>query len=123
MQDTHDGYVAGGRSPLGSHLAALRGASGLSLREVEQATGKVVSNAYLSQLEKGKITKPSPNILHALASVYGTSYDELMSLAGYFTSEPTHSLSATFSVSNVSPEEQQALLDYLAFLRHQRKRT
>jgi transcriptional regulator with XRE-family HTH domain len=94
----------------------------LSLREVEQASEKVVSNAYLSQLEKGKISKPSPNILHALAAVYGASYEDLMSRAGYFTSEPAHARAATFSVSDVSPDEQKALLDYLAFLRHQRKR-
>src|SRR4030095_13288460 len=46
---------------LGAMLAGLRTAKGLSLREVEEATGKAVSNAYLSQLENGKIRKPSPN--------------------------------------------------------------
>jgi hypothetical protein len=51
---------------LGSHLARLRKAAGLSLRQVEEATGQEVSNAYLSQLENNKISKPSPNILHAL---------------------------------------------------------
>jgi len=45
----------------------------MSLRQVEEATEKEVSNAYLSQLETGKIVKPSPNILHALARVYSTS--------------------------------------------------
>ena len=118
----NDGERAPEVGPLGDYLATLRAASGLSLREVEQATEKVVSNAYLSQLEKGKVNKPSPNILHALAVVYGTSYEDLMSKAGYFTSEPAHVKAATFSVSNVSQEEQKALLDYLAFLRHQRKR-
>jgi len=48
---------------------------------VEEATNKEVSNAYLSQLENDKITKPSPNILHALASVYKTSYEDLMARA------------------------------------------
>ena len=70
-----------GRSPestLGEHLARLRTASGLTLRQVEEATQKEVSNAYLSQLEKGKITKPSPNVLHALADAYKTSYEDLM---------------------------------------------
>jgi transcriptional regulator with XRE-family HTH domain len=55
---------------LGGLLADLRTAKGLSLRQVEEATGKAVSNAYLSQLEKGKIRKPSPNVLHSLAEVY-----------------------------------------------------
>ena len=54
------GFVARA-SELGSLLADLRQAKGLSLREVEEATGRAVSNAYLSQLENGKIQKPSPS--------------------------------------------------------------
>lgn len=45
---------------LASYLASVRQVKGLTLREVEEATGKEISNAYLSQLERGKITKPSP---------------------------------------------------------------
>jgi len=52
---------------LGGLLAHLRVAKGLSLRQVEEATDKAVSNAYLSQLEKGRIRKPSPHVLHSLA--------------------------------------------------------
>jgi hypothetical protein len=48
---------------LGALLADLRTAKGLSLREVEEASDKAVSNAYLSQFENGKIKKPSPNVL------------------------------------------------------------
>jgi HTH-type transcriptional regulator, competence development regulator len=108
---------------LGEYLARLRAATGLSLREVEEATGRIVSNAYLSQLEKNKINKPSPNILHALAMVYSASYEDLMGHAGYITSEPKRARSTAFSVGNVSPEEQKALLDYLAFLRRDRKKS
>ena len=68
---------------LGAVLADLRTAKGLSLREVEEATGKAVSNAYLSQLENGKIQKPSPNVLHSLAAVYAVPYEALMEKAGY----------------------------------------
>src|SRR6201988_1911506 len=68
---------------LGTLLADLRTAKGLSLREVEEATGKAVSNAYLSQLENGKIRKPSPTVLHSLAGVYGLPYEVLMEKAGY----------------------------------------
>ena len=53
------------RGPLGQYLWDLRQAAQLTLREVEEASG--VSNAYLSQLESGKIQKPSPVILHKLA--------------------------------------------------------
>lgn len=108
---------------LGGFLASLRSAMGLSLREVEQATNKVASNAYLSQLEHNKVSKPSPNILYALANFYNVPYEEMMAKAGYFTSERVHARASTFSIDNVTPEEQAALRDYLAFLRHKRKRT
>jgi transcriptional regulator with XRE-family HTH domain len=68
---------------LGTVLADLRTAKGLSLREVEEATGKGVSNAYLSQLENGRIQKPSPNVLHSLSGVYAVPYEALMETAGY----------------------------------------
>src|SRR3954463_12437892 len=69
--------------PLGDYLANARTAKQMSLREVEEAADGVVSNAYLSQLEHGRISKPSPNILHCLARVYGVSYEVLMQKAGY----------------------------------------
>jgi len=73
----------GRASELGALLADLRTAKGFSLREVEEASGKAVSNAYLSQLENGKIKKPSPNVLHSLAEVYVVPYEALMEKAGY----------------------------------------
>ena len=75
-------YV-GRPNELGSLLADLRTAKRLSLRQVEEATGKAVSNAYLSQLENGKIHKPSPNVLHSLSGVYAVPYEALMEKAGY----------------------------------------
>ncbi len=109
------------RSALGPHLARLRIAAGLTLRQVEEATEKEVSNAYLSQLEKDKISKPSPNILHALARVYKVSYEDLMARAGYFPSEGGKQV-ATFAIEGLTPEEEQALIDYLAFIRKQKRR-
>ena len=70
-------------SSLGTYLTNLRRAKGFTLREVEEATNKEVSNAYLSQLEHDKISKPSPNILYSLAAVYGVAYETLMEKAGY----------------------------------------
>ncbi|HET9282610.1 MAG TPA: helix-turn-helix transcriptional regulator [Candidatus Angelobacter sp.] len=115
-----------GGSTLGEHLSLLRAATGLTLRQVEEATDKEVSNAYLSQLEKDKISKPSPNILHALAGVYKTSYEDLMERAGYFgsglSSNKRRAQVATFAVENLTPEEENALLKYLAFIREQRRK-
>src|SRR6185437_5034787 len=71
------------KSTLGKYLASIRADRKMTLRDVETATNKEVSNAYLSQIETEKILKPSPNILHALSEIYSISYELLMELAGY----------------------------------------
>ena len=108
-------------SDLGPVLADLRKAKGLSLREVEEATEKAVSNAYLSQLENGKIKKPSPNVLHSLAGVYAVPYEALMEKAGYLlpsgNGAGTRKSLAAFAIEDLTAEEEEELLKYLAFLR------
>ena len=106
---------------LGAVLADLRTAKGLSLREVEKATGKAVSNAYLSQLENGKIKKPSPNVLPHVAATYAVPYEALMEKAGYLLpaeagGERRQRLAA-FAIDDLMAEEEEELLKYLAFLR------
>ena len=106
---------------LGAVLADLRMAKGLSLRQVEEATDKAVSNAYLSQLENGKIKKPSPNVLHNLAAVYAVPYEALMEKAGYLlpaeNGRGRHKRLAAFAIDDLTAEEEEELLKYLAFLR------
>jgi transcriptional regulator with XRE-family HTH domain len=105
---------------LGTLLADLRAAKGLSLREVEEATNKAVSNAYLSQLEHGKIKKPSPNVLHSLAEVYVVPYEALMEKAGYLLPSEGGGRRArlkAFAIDDLTAEEEEELLKYLAFLR------
>ena len=109
---------------LGEYLANLRTTRRLTLREVDEASG--VSNAYLSQLETGKIRKPSPHILHKLAAVYGVSYILLMKKAGYIlpsttgdarASAPRRGALPASAPDDLSQEEEEELLRYLAFLR------
>ena len=107
---------------LGVVLADLRRAKGLSLREVQEATGNAVSNAYLSQLEHQKIKKPSPIVLRRLAEVYGVPYETLMEKAGYLLpgSEEQNGRQrrlAVFAIEDLTAEEEGELLKYLAFLR------
>ena len=110
------------RSQLGAVLADLRTARGFTLRQVEEGTGNAVSNAYLSQLEKGKVQKPSPNVLHSLAAVYAVPYESLMERAGYLLpagegeNRPRRRLGA-FALDDLTAEEEEELLKYLAFLR------
>lgn len=105
-------------------LSDLRTAKGFSLREVEEATGNAVSNAYLSQLEKGRIKKPSPNILHSLAEVYVVPYETLMEKAGYLMPAAQgggrRKRLAVFAIDDLTAEEEEELLKYLAFLRSRR---
>lgn len=107
---------------LGVVLSDLRKAKGFSLREVEQATGNAVSNAYLSQLENGKIKKPSPNVLHSLAEVYVVPYETLMEKAGYLLPSENGTAGrrrrlAVFAIDDLTVEEEEELLKYLAFIR------
>jgi transcriptional regulator with XRE-family HTH domain len=115
------GRFVGQPSDLGALLADLRNAKGLSLREVEAATGHAVSNAYLSQLENGKIGKPSPNVLYSISEVYGVPYDALMEKAGYLSPSDNGSGGrkrlAAFAINDLTAEEEEELLKYLAFLR------
>lgn len=114
---------------LGAYLAAIRGVRRLTLREVEEATGCEVSNAYLSQLENNKISRPSPNVLLALARVLSVPYETLMEKAGYHSPataeldvlrsapQAKKSKPSVFASEQLSPEEEEAMLEYLAFLR------
>ena len=99
-------------------LAAARKAKGVSLREVERATG--VSNAYISQMESGVVAEPSPKKLQALATYYGLSYGTLMNAAGYTMPAATQAKDAdgaTFMGERLTSEESAALGAFLHELR------
>jgi len=110
---------------LGSYLRSLRETLSLTLRAVEKETG--ISNAFLSQLESGKVKQPSPIILYKLAKVYQVSYEELMEGAGYPVpsnhSGTMQSPPIIFNrLGNITKEEEQELLDYLAYIRSRARR-
>jgi HTH-type transcriptional regulator, competence development regulator len=125
MSDENDPERKG--EALGLYLKTIRSGTGLTLRDVEEATAKEVSNAYLSQLENGKIAKPSPNILHALSGVYKVSYAKMMERAGYISPKSRssnaekHGKAATFSIENLTVDEEKELLQYLNFVRQKAK--
>lgn len=132
-------------SQLASELKQLREIRGYSLRQVEKATG--VSNAYLSQLERGDAVKPSPDKLARLANFYDVSYEQLMVLAGYLASsvatlteqgqrasligtaraktgktEKTGILKDALTKADLNEDELRLVADYVAFLTTRRKR-
>jgi transcriptional regulator with XRE-family HTH domain len=117
-----------GKLTLGQYLASIRTDRGFSQRGVEKATSKIVSNAYLSQIENDQIKKPSPNILHALAKLYAVSYENLMERAGFVV--PTRSRASTAKGNDrasalaghrLSSEEERELVQYLGYLRSRKK--
>ncbi len=111
---------------LGIFLASARNKLGLTLRAVEEETG--ISNAYLSQLEHGKIKTPAPQNLYKLSEIYHIPYELLMELAGYPVPETQSAESRspidTFAarVGIVSEEEEEALVEYLQFIRSRKRR-
>lgn len=109
---------------LGQFIKAVRESKGLSLRGVENSTG--ISNAYLSQVEGDKIKQPSPIILHKLGKLYNTSYAALLSLAGYpvpsADADTAYQTGLTARVGNVTQDEENALVEYLEFLRARRRK-
>jgi len=69
------------RPELAELLYQARYKKKLSLRQIQRTAG--ISNAYLSQLETGKIANPSPHFLQKLADLYGLSHEAVMIAAGY----------------------------------------
>ena len=117
----------GGAQSLGAYLKSARSALGLSLRAVEERTGKAVTNGYLSQIESGTVTQPSPNMLYHLARAYDLDYGELLVRAGHRIphSDETaqRGILAGFpmhAVEELTESERSELLEYIAFLRSKR---
>ena len=65
----------------GQYLRRLRLERDLTLKQVELASG--VSNAYLSQLERGRRKSPHPDILKGLAKAFEIPVEDLLRAAGY----------------------------------------
>lgn len=108
----------------GEYFKALRESKSMTLREVERKAD--VSNAYLSQLESGKIKQPSPITLHKLSELYGVKYEILMEKVGYPTSKPKERInqrepSISYRVGSITNEEEIELINYLKFIRNKRK--
>src|SRR6266581_3227810 len=109
-------------SKLGEELRALREVKGKSLRQVEEETG--VSNAYLSQLERGVAENPSPHLLHKLAAYYEAPYEALMIAAGYVKRPPPgksgrtpSSLEILLKSAKLSQEQEEEVKRYIRYLK------
>lgn len=101
------------------YLKNLRREKGLSLRELAERSG--VSNAYISQIERGKRGVPSPDVLEKLAAGLGVSYAELMRAAGYWPKlADLEALAASRGdgrvLEELPPEAVKSLEEFLEYL-------
>jgi transcriptional regulator with XRE-family HTH domain len=110
---------AGKPIPLGPRLRELRLASKRTLRDVEADTG--LNSGYLSQLEQGKVSQPTPAVLHKVAVGYGVPLAVVMSWAGYIDEDAALSTNQARALSYLgddpTTEEVDALKAVLDLLR------
>lgn len=111
-------------SDYGKYFKALRESKNLTLRDVEKKTD--ISNAYLSQLETGKVKQPSPINLYKLAQIYEVPYELLMEKVGFPVPKGKLELNSkheTYSrFGKITNEEELELLDYLRFIRKRKQK-
>jgi transcriptional regulator with XRE-family HTH domain len=106
----------------GEFLKKRREELNLTLRDVQDKTG--ISNAYLSQIENGKVVQPTPSTLEKLAKCYDVPYHRLMDLAGHPIAEGSVKViqfKTAQGVEELSEQEERELLDYLRFIRTRRR--
>jgi transcriptional regulator with XRE-family HTH domain len=108
---------------LGEILRRARTHCGFSLRQVEQRSG--ISNAHLSQIERGAIKRPDIALLMELADLYQLDYRLVAEWAGYLDpSAPRNTSSGLAGMAlrlfvDLDPSKQHEALRYLEMLREQ----
>lgn len=107
---------------LGRLLKKRREELGFTLREVQDKAG--LSNAYLSQIENGKVSQPTPSTLRKLSDHYEVPYNRLLELAGHPIEAGQVKLvqfRTSTGTEELSESEERELLDYLRYLRSRSK--
>jgi transcriptional regulator with XRE-family HTH domain len=108
---------------LGAFIRAQRLASELSLRDLADRTG--ISNAYLSQLERGR-HEPSLSVLKAISGALGVPLESLLARAGVLDGERPvvrGTEEAILTDPELSEPQRVALLSvYRSFVPPQRRR-
>jgi transcriptional regulator with XRE-family HTH domain len=116
--DVSDASAKAQLATLGALLRAQRVAADLSLRELAERTN--VSNAYLSELERG-LHEPSLRVLRAIASALGTPLAATLARAGVLGNEegsgPRETEAAILRDPELSEPQRTALLSvYRSFV-------
>jgi len=108
---------------IGNALRQAREVRELSAVDAARASG--ISPAYLSRLENDAVRKPSPNVLHRLSEALGLPYADLMRLSGYRVpgeaGRGSNEAIGTALFANLTEDEREELLEYLAWYRSRRR--
>jgi transcriptional regulator with XRE-family HTH domain len=108
---------------IGTALRRAREVRELSAVDAARASG--ISPAYLSRLENDAVKKPSPNVLHRLSEALGMPYSDLMRLSGYRvpgdTAGSSNEAIGDALFANLTEDEREELLEYLAWYRTRRR--
>ena len=108
---------------IGRLLKTTREVRALSATDVARKAG--ISAAYLSKLENDAVKKPSPHVLHRLSEALGLPYSNLMRLSGYLVpgeaGRSTNEAIGAALFANLTEDEREELLEYLAWYRTRRR--
>jgi transcriptional regulator with XRE-family HTH domain len=103
--------VAESDGPIGSFIRMQRELADLSLRRLAEMAD--VSNAYLSQVERG-LYQPSAHVLKNLAQALDLSAETLYQRAGLLDEEPAHPLPGVEEAirldDSLTPEQKETLI-------------
>lgn len=110
--DENGGAWSEPMNALGEFIRAQRQLAKLSLREMAAMTS--VSNAYLSQVERG-LHQPSLKVLHSIADALQLSTEQLLGQAGWVTGavpkpEANSTEDAIRADSRLTAEQRKALI-------------
>lgn len=117
---------------LGAFLHHLRQQRGWSLRDVEGKTDGKVHNAYLSQIESGKILRPSLETLVQLSLAFQIDFWALVTESGLIPSDaperqkasrPPHPLEVIprKKVEDLTFDELELISEFIDFVKSRRK--
>jgi transcriptional regulator with XRE-family HTH domain len=96
------------RTAVGEFIRVQRELARLSLRQLADAAK--VSNAYLSQVERG-VYRPSAHVLRSIADALHLSVETLYARAGLLDDEPSPSVEEAIRMDErLSSEQKEALL-------------
>lgn len=103
------------QSELGPFIKTAREQRAMTIRQAEKLSG--ISNAYLNQIENGKVKNPSPGILNKLSQLYQIPYEMLLIKSRYplpdFSNNLKRKIIGTIIIIDDSPNDRELIKTYL----------